>query len=51
MVVANFAALPFPDASFNIVFSRVGVIAPHHQERADELFRVCRPGGRTWLIN
>jgi len=39
-------ALPFDDASFDVVFSCVGVMfAPHHQESADELVRVCRPGG------
>ncbi len=32
--------------------STVGVMfAPHHQAAADELIRVCRPGGRIGLIN
>ncbi len=32
--------------------SSVGVMfAPHHQAAADELIRVCRPGGTIGLIN
>ena len=27
------------------------VVAPHHQAAADELIRVCRPGGKIALIN
>ena len=38
--------LPFDDDSFDAVTSCVGVMfAPHHQQAADELVRVCRPGG------
>lgn len=45
-------ALPFEDASFDAVLSCVGVMfAPHHQASADELVRVCRPGGRIGLIS
>src|SRR6185436_590439 len=45
-------ALPFPDADFDIVISVVGAMfAPHHQRTADELLRVCRPGGRIVMIN
>jgi SAM-dependent methyltransferase len=45
-------ALPFPDGSFDVVLSCVGVMfAPHHQAAADELVRVCRPGGTIGLIN
>jgi SAM-dependent methyltransferase len=45
-------ALPFGDAEFDVVLSCVGVMfAPHHQESADELVRVCRPGGRIGLIS
>jgi ubiquinone/menaquinone biosynthesis C-methylase UbiE len=45
-------ALPYADASFDVVLSSVGVMfAPHHQEAADELVRVCRPGGRIGLIS
>ena len=32
--------------SFDVVMSAIGVMfAPHHQAAADELVRVCRPGG------
>jgi SAM-dependent methyltransferase len=44
-------ALPFDDASFDVVMSVVGVMfAPHHPPAADELVRVCRPGGRVALL-
>jgi ubiquinone/menaquinone biosynthesis C-methylase UbiE len=49
---ADAEALPFADDSYDIVMSSVGVMfAPHHQEAADELIRVCRPGGTIGLIN
>ena len=45
-------ALPYADDSFDVVLSCVGVMfAPHHQRAADELVRVCRPGGRIGLLN
>ena len=45
-------ALPYADASFDVVLSCVGVMfAPHHQQAADELVRVCRPGGRVGLLS
>ncbi len=45
-------ALPYADASFDVVLSCVGVMfAPHHQQAADELVRVCRPGGRIALLS
>jgi ubiquinone/menaquinone biosynthesis C-methylase UbiE len=45
--VADAEALPFPDASFDVVLSTFGVMfAPHHEQAARELMRVCRPGGR-----
>ncbi|GAA3944094.1 class I SAM-dependent methyltransferase [Actinoplanes auranticolor] len=45
-------ALPFPDGSFDVVLSCVGVMfAPHHRAAADELVRVCRPGGTIGMIN
>lgn len=51
-VVADAEALPFSEASFDVVLSCVGVMfAPHHQQAASELLRVCRPGGRIGLIN
>jgi SAM-dependent methyltransferase len=49
--VADAEHLPFADAAFDVVTSCVGVMfAPHHQQTADELVRVCRPGGRIGLI-
>lgn len=49
---ANAEALPFADNDFDTVLSCVGVMfAPHHQRAADELVRVCRPGGTIGLIN
>jgi SAM-dependent methyltransferase len=49
--VADAERLPFEDDSFDVVTSCVGVMfAPHHQASADELVRVCRPGGRIALI-
>ena len=45
-------ALPYPDGEFDVVLSCVGVMfAPHHQQAADELVRVCRPGGTIGLIS
>jgi SAM-dependent methyltransferase len=45
-------ALPYADASFDVVMSSVGVMfAPHHQAAADELVRVTRPGGRIGLVS
>jgi SAM-dependent methyltransferase len=50
--VADAEALPYPDHDFDAVISCVGVMfAPHHQDAADELLRVCRPGGRIGLLN
>ncbi|WP_410964460.1 class I SAM-dependent methyltransferase, partial [Salmonella sp. SAL4447] len=44
--------LPYGDGEFDVVMSCVGVMfAPHHQASADELVRVCRPGGRIGLVN
>ena len=48
--VADCQALPYADASFDVVSSSVGVIfAPDHARVASELARVCRPGGRLGL--
>jgi ubiquinone/menaquinone biosynthesis C-methylase UbiE len=45
-------ALPYADDTFDVVTSCVGVMfAPHHQQAADELVRVARPGGRIGLIS
>ncbi len=44
--------LPFPDEDFDVVMSAIGAMfAPHHQETADELVRVCRPGGTIGLLS
>ena len=44
--------LCFGDAAFDVVMSCVGVMfAPHHQRAADELVRVCRPGGRIGIVS
>lgn len=44
--------LPYDDGEFDVAISVVGVMfAPHHQQAADELVRVVRPGGRIGLIS
>ena len=44
--------LPFEDGAFDVVMSSIGVMfAPHHQEAADQLVRVCRPGGTIGLLS
>src|ERR1700754_3116645 len=49
---ANAHALPFADNEFDVVMSCIGVMfAPFHQQAADELVRVAKPGGRIGLIN
>ena len=51
-VEADAEALPFADHEFDVVTSSVGAIfAPNHQAVADELLRVCRPGGTIGMIN
>jgi SAM-dependent methyltransferase len=51
-VQADAEHLPFGDASFDVVMSSIGAMfAPHHQEVADELVRVCRPGGTIGMLN
>jgi ubiquinone/menaquinone biosynthesis C-methylase UbiE len=50
-VQADAAALPFDDGEFDVVTSSAGAIfAPDHQAVADELIRVCRPGGTIGMI-
>jgi ubiquinone/menaquinone biosynthesis C-methylase UbiE len=45
-------ALPFADGGFDAVTSCFGAIfAPDHQAVADELLRVCRPGGVIGMAN
>jgi SAM-dependent methyltransferase len=51
-VEADAERLPFEDGSFDVVMSCIGVMfAPHHREAADELVRVCRPGGTVALLS
>jgi hypothetical protein len=51
-VEADAEDLPFADAEFGVVTSSVGAMwAPDHQRVADELLRVCRPGGTIGMIN
>jgi SAM-dependent methyltransferase len=48
--VGDAEALPYGDASFDVVTSSVGAIfAPDHEAVAAELGRVCRSGGRLGL--
>jgi SAM-dependent methyltransferase len=50
LVEGDAEALPFPDASFDAVTSIFGTMfAPDHQKTADELLRVCVPGGTIAL--
>jgi ubiquinone/menaquinone biosynthesis C-methylase UbiE len=50
-VEADAEALPFGEGEFDVVTSAVGAIfAPDHQKVADELLRVCRPGGTIGMI-
>ena len=49
---ANAHELPFGDDEFDVVMSCIGVMfAPFHRLAADELVRVCKPGGRIGLIS
>jgi ubiquinone/menaquinone biosynthesis C-methylase UbiE len=42
--------LPFPDDSFDAILSVYGVqFAPDQEQAANELLRVCRPGGKIGL--
>ncbi len=51
-VEADAEHLPFDDASFDVVISSIGAMfAPHHQDVANELVRVCRPGGKVGLLS
>jgi SAM-dependent methyltransferase len=49
---ADAEALPYADASFDIVMSTFGVMfTPDQEKAAAELVRVCKPGGRIGLAN
>jgi SAM-dependent methyltransferase len=48
--VGDAEALPYTDASFDVVSSAHGVVfAPDHAAAARELARLCRPGGRLGI--
>jgi SAM-dependent methyltransferase len=50
--VADVEALPYADASFDVVLSTFGVMfAPDHARSAREMLRVTRPGGRIAMAN
>jgi ubiquinone/menaquinone biosynthesis C-methylase UbiE len=50
--VADAEALPFDDASFDVVLSTFGVMfSPDQARAAAELARVCRRGGRIGMAN
>ena len=49
---ADAEALPFADASFDVVLSTFGVMfTPNQEQAAKEMLRVCRPGGKIGLAN
>jgi SAM-dependent methyltransferase len=51
-VEADAENLPFEDGSFDVVMSSIGAMfAPHHKDVANELVRVCRPGGTIGLLS
>ena len=51
-IVGDAEALPFSDASFDLVMSAFAVMfAPRHKLAATELVRVCRPSGRIAICS
>src|SRR4051794_16446383 len=51
-IAADAEHLPFDDQMFDVVMSAIGVMfAPFHQQAADELVRVCAPGGKIGLLS
>ena len=51
-VEADAEHLPFDDESYDVVMSSIGAMfAPRHQDVADQLVRVCRPGGTIGLLS
>ena len=51
-VEADAEDLPFADSDFDVVTSSFGAMfAADHQSVADELVRVCRPGGTIGMLN
>ena len=50
--IADAEALPFADASFDLVTSTFGAMfTPRHERPAQEMLRVCRAGGKIGLAN
>lgn len=50
--VADAESLPFNDAAFDAVVSTYGVMfTPNQQQSANEMIRVCRPGGKVGMAN
>lgn len=50
--LADAEALPFGNATFDVVLSTFGVMfTPDHRRAASEMLRVLRPGGRIALAN
>jgi len=50
--VADAEELPFANESFDVVMSCIGAMfAPRHQRVADEMHRVCQPGGTIGLLS
>jgi ubiquinone/menaquinone biosynthesis C-methylase UbiE len=48
---ADAEALPFADGEFDLVTSSFGALfAPDHRAVADEILRVCRPGGTIAML-
>ena len=51
-VEGDAAELPFGDGEFDVVTSVFGAMfAPDQQQAANELLRVCKPGGRIGMAN
>lgn len=49
---ADAEAVPYPDGSFDVAMSVVGIMfAPRHESSAGELVRVVKSGGRIGLLN
>lgn len=50
--VGDAEELPYADASFDVALSTFGVMfAPNQEKAANELLRVCKPGGKIGLAN
>jgi SAM-dependent methyltransferase len=50
--VGDAEALPYHDDRFDYVLSAIGTMfTADHQKAADEMVRVCRPGGRIGMAN